>query len=57
MNEEDLVARLRGGVYGTDRIALCAEAADRLELLTNALWKACGDDEDMVNAYIDSQRG
>lgn len=26
------------------------------ELLMNALWKACGDDEEVVNANIESQR-
>ena len=26
------------------------------DLLMNALWKACGDDEEVVNATIDSQR-
>lgn len=26
-----------------------------IEVLTNALWKSCGDDEDTVNATIDSQ--
>ena len=26
------------------------------ELLMNALWKACGDDEEVVNATIESQR-
>jgi hypothetical protein len=26
------------------------------EVLLNALWKACGDDEDVVNATIESQR-
>lgn len=26
------------------------------ELLMNALWKACGDDGEMVNATIESQR-
>lgn len=25
------------------------------EVLMNALWKACGDDEEMVNGYIESQ--
>lgn len=25
------------------------------EVLMNALWKACGDDEDVVNATIESQ--
>lgn len=27
-----------------------------LEAWKNALWKACGDDEQMVNDYIESQR-
>lgn len=27
-----------------------------LRVLTDALWKACGDDEEMVNELIDSQR-
>ncbi len=26
------------------------------EVLMNALWKACGDDEEVVNATIESQR-
>ena len=26
-----------------------------IEVLTNALWKACGDDEEVVNATIESQ--
>ena len=26
-------------------------------VLVNALWKACGDDEDAVNAYIESEGG
>ena len=30
----NLIERLRGGVYGIDRIPLCAEAADELERLT-----------------------
>lgn len=29
-----LIDRLRGGVYGLNRIALCAEAADKIERLT-----------------------
>ena len=29
----DIVERLRHGVYGTDRIPLCAEAADEIERL------------------------
>ena len=32
-----LVSRLRGGVYGINRIRLCAEAADRIEYLENRL--------------------
>lgn len=28
-----------------------------IEVLTNALWKACGDDEEVVKATIESQRG
>ena len=32
-----LVERLRTGVYGTDRIALCAEAADEIDRLLAAL--------------------
>ena len=35
-----LVERLRGGVYGTNRIALCEEAAAELERLRSALTKA-----------------
>ncbi|HET8695002.1 MAG TPA: hypothetical protein VFM33_10080 [Aquabacterium sp.] len=35
--ERDLVARLRDGVYGMNRIALCAEAADEIERLRAAL--------------------
>lgn len=41
---------------------LCGEAAAELcrlehnnRVLMDALWKACGDDEDVVNAYIESQ--
>jgi len=34
--------------------ALAAQA--ELLLYKNALWKACGDDESMVNEYLDSQR-
>ncbi len=30
MKNLDLINRLRGGVYGINRIALCAEAADEL---------------------------
>lgn len=55
--KKPLLDRLRTGVYGLDRIYLCFEAADEIELLINALWKACGDDEDLVKAYIHSQRG
>jgi len=29
----DIVERLRGGVYGIDRIPLCAEAANEIERL------------------------
>ena len=32
-----LTDRLRGGVYGIDRIPLCAEAANELERLRDAL--------------------
>ena len=39
------------------------EAADLIDALyrevqglKNALWKACGDDEETVNAYIESER-
>ncbi len=28
----------------------------KVRLLTDALWKACGDDEEMVEATIESQR-
>lgn len=28
----------------------------KVQLLTAALWKACGDDEEMVEATIESQR-
>lgn len=34
MDTKDLIERLRHGVYGIDRIPLCAEAADALERLT-----------------------
>ena len=27
-----------------------------LQAWKDALWKACGDDEDMVNEYVESQR-
>lgn len=27
-----------------------------LQTLKNALWRACGDDEDMVNSYLDAVR-
>lgn len=27
-----------------------------LQAWKNALWKACGDDENMVNEYVESQR-
>lgn len=46
---EDVFLRLARSVH-----AKCA--AENL-VLTNALWKACGDDEDVVNATIESQRG
>jgi hypothetical protein len=52
-----------GGKTRSDCTAIAAEAdADirRLSaevlLLKNALWKACGDDEDTVTSCIDSQR-
>lgn len=35
----DIVQRLRGGVYGLDRIALCHEAADEIERLRDYEWK------------------
>jgi hypothetical protein len=36
--------------------ALQDAVSQQTMLLKNALWKACGDDEQMVNDYIDSQR-
>ena len=33
----DIVERLRNGVYGTNRIPLCAEAAEEIERLRSAL--------------------
>ena len=36
--------------------ALQDAVSQQTVLLKNALWKACGDDEQMVNDYIDSQR-
>ena len=33
------------------------EAHKEIDVLRNALWKACGDDEAVVNDYIESQRG
>jgi len=44
------------------RESTCIDAADELrrlehnnEVLMNALWKACGDDQEVVNATIESQ--
>lgn len=37
--------------------ALVSSHEAEIQLLRNALWKACGDDEDVVNATIESQRG
>jgi hypothetical protein len=50
--------------YGSEWAGWCAASAiDELrrlhaenEVLMNALWKACGDDEEVVNATIESQR-
>ena len=59
-----IVAARRNGerwVWGESYIfSKCVNALlDRIEhnecVLTNALWKACGDDEDVVNATIASQ--
>lgn len=36
----DIVERLRGGVYGIDRIPLCKEAADEIERLRRELGHA-----------------
>lgn len=39
--------------------AIAGELAHRdieIQVLRNALWKACGDDEEAVNSYIESQR-
>lgn len=39
-----------------DEVRAAAQQADELQLYKNALWKACGDNEETVNAYLDSQR-
>ena len=52
-----------GGKTRSDCTAIAAEADDDIKrlsaevlLLKNALWKSCGDDEETVNACIESQR-
>jgi hypothetical protein len=51
-----------GKVKGHDviRREAALEAGQRLErelqVWKNALWKACGDDERVVNGYVESQR-
>lgn len=60
----NLIERLETGVYGINRIALCAEAAahmrrldDALMALNEALWKQCADDEQIVRDAVESQGG
>ena len=45
---DDLVQRLRGGVYGINRIELCVEAADEIERLR----KMNSDLTDKANHYM-----
>lgn len=33
----------------------CERLAHNYDVLENALWKACGDDKEIVDAYIESQ--
>jgi AAA+ superfamily predicted ATPase len=50
-------AMTRENLYSKSAIA--GELAHRdieIDVLTNALWKACGDNEELVNDYIASQR-
>lgn len=39
-----------------DLVPLLQQAADDLDLMDNALMKACGDDPEVVTATIESQR-
>ena len=58
-------AKLTGKPAGSEAITIVftidawqlfdATLATRTSILNNALWKACGDDEATVNAYIESQ--
>lgn len=55
--------RLASELFALGYGGTCSLAAAELrrlhkenELLMNALWKACGDDEEVVNATIESQR-
>lgn len=56
---EGCASDLRNAVSGHDRLvvedALRELIAER-DTLKDALWKSCGDDEQMVNDYIESQR-
>jgi hypothetical protein len=65
MNDSELLAILKSLDPSTQRVppglkrfaqAICAKYEAELQLYRNALWKACGDDEEMVNATLESQR-
>jgi hypothetical protein len=66
MSDQPEALRLSEALYAVPETGAFPEdikaAADELrrlhdnnEVLMNALWKACGDDEEVVNATIESQ--
>ena len=70
MSDQPIALRLADALadrrdwYEFDPSAWCPQAAAELRrlhhnnaVLMDALWKACGDDEDIVNATIESQGG
>lgn len=59
MNQKSKAVRLAEQLEAVGLFAAVAEELRRqdhnAQVLTNALWKACGDNEDVVNATIESQ--
>lgn len=58
-SDDEALAQARGALDGL-RAALAqpdevARLTHNVRVLTDAVWKACGDDEDVVNATIESQ--